>query len=174
MQSMTKITQMWNRAKANDPVLRARLASSGTQAGSEPREALPSLAISDPESSWKRWYDYLPRRLYMLRWLIVHGGKSWHPEATLAAKLRGVYWMIGRGHDSELCARCGRPVRLVFHCPDHLWETCAGFSFSTARSPGGEAGGGCLCPHCVDDLVTRHEGNFPRWTFTLNDEAMVG
>jgi hypothetical protein len=138
-----------------------------TEAPGEGNEPEPGAA-----SDWKRWYDYLPRRLYMLRWVLVHSGKSWHPESTLAAKLRCIYWSVGRGYDTEVCARCGRPVRLVFHCPDWLWETCAGFDFSTARSPDGEAGGGCLCPRCVDELVTRAY-TFPRWTFTLGDSAMV-
>jgi hypothetical protein len=131
------------------------------------------VTAGDTNTAWKCWYDHLPRRLYMLRWYLAHAGKSWHPEVTFAAKARALYWSLVRGYDTEICARCGRPVRLVFHCPDVLWEMCAGFAFSTARSPGGEAGGGCLCPHCVDELVSR-EHSFPRWTFTLDDEAMFG
>jgi hypothetical protein len=116
------------------------------------------------ERDWKRWYDYLPRRLYMLRWYLLHGGKFWM-GAGLAARLRGAYWAIVRGHDSEICSDCGRPVQLVFHVPDALWEEATGF----ARAPSGEAAPGILCPECVNDRV-----GFLYWTCSRDDAVMTG
>ena len=91
-------------------------------------------------------------------------------EPVRFARLRLIWWYIVRRYESELCQRCGRPVGLVFHAPDAIWERITG----EARSPGGEAGGGVLCPYCVDDLATAKGLPFLRWTCATDDSVMRG
>lgn len=67
-------------------------------------------------------------------------------------------------------ARCGRPVRLVYHAPDWIWEAVTG----RARHPSGEAAPGILCPRCLDDLADAKGLPFLRWTCATSDEAMYG
>lgn len=90
------------------------------------------------------------------------------------AMLRALYWMIVRRYETELCQHCGRPVRIVFHVPDWVWETVTG----RARYPDGEAAPGILCPPCVGDLysaaVPRGEAGFLRWTCAADDSVMYG
>jgi hypothetical protein len=110
------------------------------------------------------------RRLYMLRWYLLRG-KRWFKGAGLLARLRGAYWAVVRGWDCEICSDCGRPVRLVFHVPDALWEQITG----CARSPGGESAPGILCPDCVTRRYNAlNTPTFLRWTCRTDDSVMVG
>jgi hypothetical protein len=94
--------------------------------------------------------------------------KALMPGHKRLAKMRLLYWLLIRRYETELCQRCGGPVRLVFHVPDAIWEAVTGF----ARSPGGECGAGVLCPACVDEL---YDGlTFLRWTCALDDTVMTG
>lgn len=97
-----------------------------------------------------RWYD-LPvlRRFALSRFSFMRSG--WHPDALRLARARALYWTLVRGHDSEICLRCGAPVRVVYWAPDELWERCSGFEYA-ARN-GSEAGSGVLCPYCLDALA---------------------
>lgn len=122
---------------------------------------------------WMRWYD-LPgiRRLALARFSFMR--KAWRQDARRLARVRALYWVLIRGWDSEICARCGGPVRVVFHAPDWIWEVVTGF----ARYPSGEAAPGCLCVPCVDDLydaaVPRGNHGFLRWTCAADDSVMTG
>lgn len=87
---------------------------------------------------------------------------------TRRAQVRALYWMLIRRYETELCQQCGRPVRVVFHTPDHIWEAATG----RARQPSGEAASGILCPPCVDDLAEPKLGTYLRWTCSTSDEAM--
>lgn len=86
------------------------------------------------------------------------------------AKFRALYWIIVRRYETELCHHCGRPVRLVYHAPDAIWETITG----KARSPGGEAAPGILCPCCLSDLAEEKGLPYLRWTCETNDSIMYG
>jgi hypothetical protein len=87
-----------------------------------------------------------------------------------AAMLRALYWMLVRRYETELCQHCGRPVRLVYHAPDAIWEAVTG----RARHPDGEAAPGVLCPRCLDDLATAKGLPFLRWTCATDDTVMYG
>jgi hypothetical protein len=87
-----------------------------------------------------------------------------------AAIWRGLYWMLVRRYQTELCQHCGRPVRLVYHAPDWIWEAVTG----RARHPDGEAASGILCPRCLDDLAGAKELPYLRWTCATTDEVMYG
>ena len=86
------------------------------------------------------------------------------------ATLRGLYWWVIRQYETELCQHCGRPVRLVYHAPDWIWEAVTG----KARSPGGEAAPGILCPRCLSDLAEGKGLPFLRWTCSTTDEVLYG
>lgn len=133
---------------------------------SKPRVTVRNVRES---AHWARWYD-LPglRRLALASWALRHKTRL-HPTRRLA-RARHLYWVLVRGWDSEICGRCGGPVRVVFHAPDAIWETVTGL----ARSPGGEAAGGILCVPCVDDLYGTSAGGFLRWTCAADDSVMVG
>jgi hypothetical protein len=79
---------------------------------------------------------------------------------NLAAALRTIYWWLIRRYELELCQHCGRPVRVVFHVPDDIWELATG----CARRPDGEAAPGVLCPPCVDELVEPQVDGYLSWT----------
>lgn len=79
---------------------------------------------------------------------------------TRMATVRGMYWWLVRRYETELCQRCGRPVRVVFHAPDDLWELATG----CVRVPDGESAPGVLCPACVDDLVEPQIEGYLTWT----------
>lgn len=118
-----------------------------------------------------RWYD-LPglRRVALARFSFMR--KARRADRRRFARLRALYWVLVRGWDTEICGRCGGPVRVVFHAPDWIWETVTGH----ARSPGGEAAPGCLCIPCVDQLyaaaVQRGDAGFLRWTCAADDSVM--
>lgn len=82
---------------------------------------------------------------------------------TRMAKLRGVYWWVLRHYEMELCQHCGRPVRIVYHAPDDLWQVATGL----ARHPDGESAGGILCPPCFDELVEPTIGGYLSWTCSV-------
>lgn len=103
-----------------------------------------------------------------LRWVLFD--KTLAASHAPLARLRLFYWHVLRRYESETCQRCGRPVQLVFHVPDAIWEAITG----NARSPGGEAGGGVLCPVCVDQLAEAKGLPFLRWTCATNDSVMRG
>lgn len=112
----------------------------------------------------------VPPMFPRLRWALY--GKTLQPGHLRTARLRLFWWHVVRRYESELCQRCGGPVRLVFHVPDALWEQITGGS----RSPGGEAAPGVLCPPCVDELATQRlgRGGFLRWTCAADDTVMRG
>jgi hypothetical protein len=89
---------------------------------------------------------------------------------NFAARCRARYWIFGRRYKTELCRHCGRPVRLVYHAPDWIWEAVTGL----ARHPDGEAAPGILCPRCFDDLAEAKGLPFLRWTCATSDEVMYG
>jgi hypothetical protein len=90
------------------------------------------------------------------------------------ARLRALYWVLVRGHDTEICARHGGPVSLVFHVPDLLWDTYSGFP-NAERSPGGEAGAGVLCVQCFTDLYKEAGGpTYLRWACREDDVEQAG
>lgn len=77
------------------------------------------------------------------------------------ATLRSMYWQLVRRYPTELCQHCGRPVRVVFHAPDEIWELATGL----ARSLSGQSAGGVLCPPCVDELAEpKIDGGYLTWT----------
>lgn len=76
------------------------------------------------------------------------------------ARMRGTYWWLLRRYETELCDHCGRPVGVVYHAPDDLWELATGH----ARFPDGQAAPGCLCPKCLDDLVDPKVDGYLTWT----------
>jgi hypothetical protein len=124
----------------------------------------------DGSSFTYAWYDHrLVRRFVLARFV---RRKHWHPRARHLARVRWLYWVLIRGWDSEICGRCGGPVRVVFHVPDWIWERAAGFRGSNARSPGGESAGGVLCISCVDDLADDVGLPYLRWTCDTRDWPM--
>lgn len=86
------------------------------------------------------------------------------------ATARALYWMLVRRWDTELCRHCGRPVRIVYHAPDAIWEAVTG----SARSPGGEAAPGILCPACLSEGALAVALPFLRWTCATDDSVMSG
>lgn len=127
--------------------------------------ALKARLFPEP---WMRWYD-LPglRRIALARFSFMR--KAWMPGHRRLARLRALYWVLLRGHDTEICNYCGGPVGLVFHAPDAIWETVTGY----ARHPSGEAAPGVLCIPCVDFLYARAaprgEAGYLRWTCVTDD-----
>lgn len=89
---------------------------------------------------------------------------------TRVAMFRGLYWWIIRHYETELCQHCGRPVRLVYHAPDAIWEAVTG----RARSEDGEAASGILCPPCLSKLAKEKGLPFLRWTCMTDDSVMYG
>lgn len=87
-----------------------------------------------------------------------------------AATMRCLYWWIVRRWETELCQHCGRPVRIVYHAPDAIWEAVTG----RARHPDGHAAPGILCPPCFDDLAEAKGLPYLRWTCATSDEVMYG
>ena len=87
-----------------------------------------------------------------------------------AARWRARYWIYVRRYKTELCQHCGRPVRLVYHAPDWIWEAVTG----KARHPSGESASGILCPRCLDDLADEAGLPYLRWTCATTDEVMYG
>lgn len=120
-----------------------------------------------------RHYHGLPHQLSLTRWSFTK--KGWHPQHKRLARLRCLYWTVIRYHETEICAICGGPVRLVFHVPDEIWAKVTGYG---ARHPSGEAAPGILCPPCVDDLyekaTPRGAAGFLRWTCATDDSVMEG
>ncbi len=86
------------------------------------------------------------------------------------AKIRCLYWILIRRYKTELCQSCGRPVRIVYHAPDAIWEAVTG----RARHSDGEAAAGILCPSCLSDGAKRVGLPFLRWTCSTNDEVLYG
>jgi hypothetical protein len=89
---------------------------------------------------------------------------------TRPATLRGVYWWLVCRYKGELCQHCGRPVRIVYRAPDHIWEAATGL----ARRPDGETAPGILCPVCLDDLAEPHLGGYLTWTCAVSEPAAQG
>lgn len=87
---------------------------------------------------------------------------------TKRAMLRGIYWRLVRRYETELCQHCGRPVLLVYHAPDAIWEAVTGL----ARHPDGHAAPGILCPVCFDDLAEAKGLPYLRWTCATSDEVL--
>jgi hypothetical protein len=84
---------------------------------------------------------------------------------TRTASVRALYWMLIRRYETELCQHCGRPVAIVYHAPDAIWETVTGH----ARHPSGEAAPGILCPRCLSTLAKANGLPFLRWTCATTD-----
>lgn len=84
--------------------------------------------------------------------------KNWHPEAGLLAKLRYFWWWVVRRWETEICRRCGCPVRFVWHAPTPLWLAASGYPDK----------GGCLCMPCFDGLMER-AGMMPTWEVADRD-----
>lgn len=120
---------------------------------------------------WWRWYDHpLARPLVLSRWTFM-GGKHWHPSHKRLARLRALYWTLIRRHETEICARCGSPVRVVFHVPDAIWAAATGYGH---RFPDGQAAPGVLCIPCVSDLAKEAGIPFLRWTCATDDSVLRG
>ena len=79
--------------------------------------------------------------------------KTWHPNKRRLARLRALWWIVVRRHETEICGRCGGPVGVVFHVHDELWLRGCGFP---------DAPHGVLCPRCFDKLA-RQTGLRPNW-----------
>ncbi len=86
------------------------------------------------------------------------------------ARFRMLYWLLVRRYKYEICHHCGRPVKVVFHVPDEIWEIITG----NARSYNGEAGAGILCAPCVSILAKKAALPFLRWTCTTDDRVLYG
>lgn len=86
------------------------------------------------------------------------------------AAWRGLYWLLVRRYETELCQHCGRPVAIVYHAPDTIWQAATG----RARPPGGEAASGTLCPVCLGALCEAAGLPFLRWVCATDDSAMYG
>lgn len=52
------------------------------------------------------------------------------------ARIRAAWHYIVRGYESEVCFSCGRPVEVVWHVPDWIWEAVI------------DGPGGIRCPRC--------------------------
>jgi hypothetical protein len=85
--------------------------------------------------------------------------KSWHPTAKRLARLRAVYWTLGRGHETEICSRCGGPVGVVFSAPEPLWLAHC----HTKQPPHG-----VLCIKCLTDLA-RADGVYLYWSCAASE-----
>lgn len=96
---------------------------------------------------------------YILRYALIADSR--------VAALRSLYWMLVRRYKTELCQHCGRPVRVVFHAPDYIWELATG----CARHPDGHAAPGILCPPCVDELVGPKVDGYLTWTCEVTRRA---
>lgn len=101
--------------------------------------------------------------------------KHWHPDRRRLARLRALYWIVVRRHETEICGRCGGPVDFVFHVEDELWTSACGFP---------EAPSGVLCPKCFETLARQADlhpywecadGEFPSCTGSpcVHEAAMV-
>jgi hypothetical protein len=120
---------------------------------------------------WK-WYECQPfHQILLLRWSLTR--KGWHPKRKRLARLRSFYWTLFRLHETEICARCGGPVKLCFHVPDAIWKAHAGFA-QTKRDSGGESAPGVLCPGCFTDLAAENGAHCLWWTCGFDDELMRG
>lgn len=114
---------------------------------------------------WRRgagtWEPYDPNdgRL-ILRLVGYYHFRNARCSDTRVAMLRSLYWSLLRRYKSELCQHCGRPVRVVFHAPDDIWEAATGF----ARRPDDESAAGVLCPPCVDELAEPKLAGYLDWT----------
>lgn len=72
-----------------------------------------------------------------------------------AAKWRASYWVIVRRWETEICAECGRPVRLVWWCHDDaLWTAVTG----NPKPPGRENAAGIWCITCFDEAARDKTG----------------
>lgn len=107
------------------------------------------------DGSYRFW---LPRRIVLARWPFQ--AKKWREDRKRLARLRALYWILVRNYETELCERCGRPVGIVYHAPDGLWELATGH----ARFPDGQSALGVLCPKCLDDLVDQQIDGYLTWT----------
>jgi hypothetical protein len=117
-----------------------------------------------PDGSYRFW---LPTRFVLARTALR--GRDWPPYRLRLARLRCLYW-TARGHETEICGRCGGRVRLVFHVPDAIWTAVTGYT----RALDGEAAPGVLCPACVTELYDRSPDriSFLRWTCATDDSVM--
>lgn len=86
------------------------------------------------------------------------------------ATFQMLYWILIRRYKTELCQHCGRPVRLVYHAPDAIWETVTG----NARHSDGHVAPGILCPPCLSKLAKEKGLPFLRWTCRTDDSVMSG
>ena len=108
-------------------------------------------------NSGYRWYDHPIMRPFTLAYHVLFR-KHWHPQRQRLARMRALYWRLLRRWDSEICACCGRPVRIVFHVPNYLWYAHSGFP----------DGAGILCVACFDDLA-----GWPlHWTCSRSNAVM--
>lgn len=119
---------------------------------------------------WWRWYDHPVARPFVLaRYSFMR--KFWHPRRQRLARIRLLYWVLIRRHETEICAMCGGPVRVVFHVPDAIWEAATGYG---GRRPDGESAPGVLCIPCVSDLAEDAGLPFLRWTCATDDSVLRG
>lgn len=117
------------------------------------------------DGSYRFW---LPRRIVLADWSIRR--RHWRADRKRLARLRSLYWILVRNYETEICQRCGGPVRVVFHAPDAIWQTVTGH----ARYESGESAPGVLCPPCVDDLADEAGLPYLRWTCSTDDSVMRG
>lgn len=89
-------------------------------------------------------------------------GPLWHylvglnePFHSRRALLRALWHAVVRGHDGEICRRCGRPVAVVWLTTDQRWEEITGRQ--------SQAEGGLRCVNCFD-VEARERGVLLRWT----------
>lgn len=71
--------------------------------------------------------------------------KSWREDRRWYARLRALYLIVVKRHETEICCRCGGPVGSVFHLPDPLWWRINGQD------------DGVLCIGCVESIARDQE-----------------
>lgn len=80
-----------------------------------------------------------------------------------AALFRAFYWVVLRRWETEICRKCGRPVRVVWWCfDDALWTAATGHE----KPPGREAAGGVRCIPCFDADAKAAGADWIEWAPT--------
>lgn len=77
-----------------------------------------------------------------------------------AALSRAFYWVIVRRWETEICRKCGRPVRVVWWCHDDaLWAAATG----NDKPPGRESAAGIRCIYCFDSEAKDAGADWIEW-----------
>jgi hypothetical protein len=76
------------------------------------------------------------------------------------AKARAFYWSVIRRWETEICMKCGRPVRVVWWCHDSaLWTRITG----NPKPPGSESAAGIWCIYCFDKACRAEKTGWIEW-----------